>query len=455
MRTTPPRECRDPARAARARPRDATQLPDLLSAQRTAGNRAVAALVAQRTPVTVQRDWTGDRTDEVRAAMTGDDWNRAGGPWFLLNGHNPAGLAGIMRRLGSSDRRRLAAHPVDGTRYDKERLDFALGKGTEAELSAMDAIRNARAGVITWPDCWAALGQLRAADRATLYRAMDRTELRDLLTHAATADQRRQAAFEEEINAVIAPPVKDVLLDFVPDDSELPGPAGTPWPMGKITVLLKGVPVASVPARGGPWKSHKDPNNPGHTADPTKPGTFTLAAGKPIVTSAWMFSQLADGTPIRDTGTDVEFERNGTWVSTSKLAKPIPRHSIMKQSARVLLIRDFRSGVRNLTDTKAKWDAMVAADDFGPLTSTWVLNDFGTEGFVIEGSEGDIIHTTPETDDPNEVLQPGNLEFSHGCVHLRAADRDALIEMGFLRGGVKLKVHPYDPAKLSKWGDPP
>jgi hypothetical protein len=121
----------------------------------------------------------------------------------------------------------------------------------------------------------------------------------------------------------------------------------------------------------------------------------------------------------------------------------------------VLLIRDFRSGVRNLTDTKAKWDAMVAADDFGPLTSTWVLNDFGTEGFVIEGSEGDIIHTTPETDDPNEVLQPGNLEFSHGCVHLRAADRDALIEMGFLRGGVKLKVHPYDPAKLSKWGDPP
>ena len=428
---------------------------DLLSAQRMAGNRAVAQLVAQRSPIIVQRDWTGDRVADVRAAMTGDDWNRSGGPWFLLNGHNPAALANIMRRLGSSDRRRLAAHPADAAKYDKERLDFALGKGTESELSAMDAIRNARAGAMSWPDCWAALGLLKAAERLTLYRAMDRTELRDLLTRATDADQRHQAAFEEEINSVIAPPVKDIVLDFVPDDSELPGPAGTPWPMGKITVLVKGTPIASVPARGGPWKSKADPNNPGHTADPTKPGTFTLAAGKPIVTSAWKFSQLADGTPIRDNGTDVEFERNGKWVSTARLPIPITRTAVMVQSARVSIIRDFRRGALTLTQVKAKWDAMVAANDFGPLTSTWLLNDFGTEGFVIQGSEGDIIHTTPETDDPREVLQPGDLSFSHGCVHLRAADRDALIDMGYLRGGVKFKVHPYDPAKLSRWGDPP
>jgi hypothetical protein len=65
-----------------------------------------------------------------------------------------------------------------------------------------------------------------------LYRGMDNAELRELIHHAHAADERRQAALEEEINQVIAPPVKDVLLNFVPDDRELPGPAGKPWPMG-------------------------------------------------------------------------------------------------------------------------------------------------------------------------------------------------------------------------------
>jgi hypothetical protein len=437
--------------AAAGRRSPLTAQAAVLQVQRRAGNQAVATLL-------IQRSWTGDRVAEVRAAMTGPDWNRADGPWALLNGHNPAALAAIMGRLDGEALRQLRAHPPSAA-YDTERLLFALSsahtRGAAAELGGMDAIRNAHSGAITWAECWIALDKLSHAQRMTLYRGMDRSELRDLINHTHAADERRQAALEAEINDVIAPPVKDVRLDFVPDSSSLPGRAGKPWPMGKITVLVKGKPVTSIPARGGPWKSHADSRNPGHTADPTAAGTFTLEAGRPIVTSAWVFSQLADGTPIRDTGTDIEFESNGRWRSTRTLTKPLTRDDIMRPSAHTDLYRRFKRGELTLAQARKTFTDMVAADDFSPLSPTWLLNDFGTQGFAIKGTPGDIIHTTEITDDPTEALVPGDLAFSHGCVHILASDRDALIEQGFLRGGVKLTVHAYDPAKLPLWGDPP
>jgi hypothetical protein len=183
----------------------------------------------------------------------------------------------------------------------------------------------------------------------------------------------------------------------------LPDDKGKPEPLGKITVLFKGSPVMDVPARGGPWKSYKDKRNPGHTADPTAAGTFTLAGGSAVVTSAWPYSQLANGTPIRDTGTDVEFLRNGKWISVAKLAKPLDRDSIMQISARVELQRQVFSGTVAYADVKKKWDTMKASNDFTPLAPTWQLNDFGKEGFRILGTPGDIVHTTPETDDEARI----------------------------------------------------
>jgi len=401
----------------------------------------------------------GDRAAEVRAQMNGDDWNRSGGPWDLLNGHNPEALIGIFRKLGPKGRAELGAHPVDGGKYDKPRLTFALSHaaagGTAAQLNGMDAIRSALAGKMKWADSWIVLRNVSRSARIALYRGMDPAQLHTLLENVDAAPEPTQPALEAEINEVIAPPVKDILLDFVPDASELPDDKGNPEPLGRITVLLKGKPVMEVPARGGPWKSYADKHNPGHTADPTSAGTFTLAAGKPIVTSSWTFSQLANGTPIRDTGADVEFQRDGKWRSVTKLAKPLQRLSIMKLSARVDLVRQVRRGSLALDPANKQWADMRAKNDFTPLSPTWLLNDFGKEGFVIEGTPGDIIHTTPDTDDEAAtLLKPGNLDFSHGCVHILGPDRQKLIEAGFLRGGVRMTVHAYDPKKLSRWGDP-
>ena len=221
-------------------------------------------------------------------------------------------------------------------------------------------------------------------------------------------------------------------------------------------MLLKGKPVLKVPARGGPWKSYKDKDNPGHTADPTTAGTFTLAPGQAIVGPAWRFSQIANGTPIRDTGRDIEFLRGGKWIPARNLPVKLDRDEIMRESAHTLLWRRFYRNEITRKERRKMWEAMKAADDFGPLSPTWLLNDFGKEGFRILGTAADdIIHTTPETDDEAEnALKPGDLDFSHGCVHILGPDRQRLIEEGFLRGGVKIKVHPYDPKKLSRWGDP-
>jgi hypothetical protein len=424
----------------------------VLQAQRTAGNRAV-------TEVLIQRDWTGDRTAEVRAQMSGADWNRVGGPWSLLNGHNPDALVGIMRRLGSGGRAQLRAHPVDAAKYDKVRLDFALAnagsRATVGELSVLDAIRNAGTGKDSWAKAWAELVRLGHSGRMTLFRAMDKAELKQLLSHEEDADKRFQGPLDEEINSVIAPPVKDISLLFIPDADELPAPHGGVWPMGEITARVKGKVVLQIPARGGPWVSSPDIANPGHTADPTKAGTFTLEQGKPIVTSAWRFSQLANGTPLKDAGDHVEFERDGKWRSMDKLAKPISRLDLRKTSMVMELLRQVRTGAITAADFQAEVSAKQASGDWGDVPDTYQLNDFGTVGFTLSGSGGDIIHTTPISDDPLQSLLPGDLTFSHGCVHILPADRDKLIEAGVLRGGVKITVRPYDPALLAHWAPPP
>ena len=97
---------------------------------------------------------------------------------------------------------------------------------------------------------------------------------------------------------------EDVQLLFIPDEFEdvarwqaaaieavkknpaepyrsLVEPSGT----GRVYVKLKGSIVDMVNARGGPSVTVKDFG--GHTADPTTAGTWTLGAGKSVVTTSW------------------------------------------------------------------------------------------------------------------------------------------------------------------------
>jgi hypothetical protein len=422
----------------------------VLRVQRQIGN-AAATLV-------VQRGWTQEQTDAVTAQMRGEDWNRPGGPWWLLNGHNPEGIVAILRRM-KGDRRRLADHPVDGSKYDKPRLDLAMSVaargGTSAdEVSGMDAIRNVMAGLITFPECWDVLRRLTSPARVSLYRRMSAPELQSLLRHVDQAPTPARLALEHELVPLVGPPLADLLLEFVPDTKGVVE-GGVLQPMGEIRVLLKGTPVKVVPARGGPPESRPDRENPGHTFGPTTPGTFTLGEGGAFETASWKFSQVANGTAVRDTGTDIQVQRGGAWLSVRRLKVPLTRAEVMRRTTAVLAARDRADGVLTAAQADAEIRGAATTGRFRPLPAEWIINDFGKVGFRLQGTAGDIIHATPETDNADTAVTEGDLTLSHGCIHILPDDRKDLIEHGFLRGGVKIRVHPYDPGRLSRWGRPP
>ena len=458
-RTRPP-HTPVPARSLRPSPEPRTTgSPDaahpLLDLQRTAGNRATTALIqraAERHPTerhpTVQRDWTGDRTDEITHLMVdGLDWNRDNGPWWVLNSHNPDALVGILRRMGAANRARLAAHPADPGRFDKPRLDLAFalvkaGSGAQ-QLNGLDAVRDAVAARITFRQCWQVLAKMRAKDRVALLKRITDADRQALLEGVPTLVRPQ---LERDITLAVGPPASEITLHFVPDVSEIPArqaPHG-PQPLGEITVLHKGKPVMSIPARGGPWQSYGDR---GHTADPTAPGTYALGPITAHTTTSWPFSQLANGTPIRPNGTDVEYQRDGRWRSVTTLPKPLDPQEILLTAARVAITAEYRATSDPAVQAALKKEYADTQDPKNtttrPLPTEWILNDFGTANQRVEGSPGVFLHTTDVTDDATAALQPGHLDFSHGCIHVLASDRRKLVSAGFLKQGVKVKVEPY------------
>jgi hypothetical protein len=188
-------------------------------------------------------------------------------------------------------------------------------------------------------------------------------------------------------------------------------PSGT----GRIYVKLKGNIVDVVNARGGPAVSVKDFG--GHTADPTTAGSWTLAAGKSVVTASWDNSQIPWGAEVRKRS-DGDWEFNdpdsGSWkIATgthSQLAKPLD-------------VSAFE------TENKGR--------------NTWRVNDFGEMGWRIQGTDGQFIHTSPSDEQTTLDGASPELSASHGCVHLDPAGRNRLRDRGYLQAGVTFVVRAY------------
>ncbi len=413
----------------------------LLYLQRNAGNAAVAALVTAATGApTLQRKvrpWVTEQVNHVVAGMGEADWSSAQGPWWWLNGYGTQDLIDILTALGPARRKALIAHLAEAEGYDRPRLEGALrsvesGAGVSGKkaLDVVDSIRNAIAGKVTFTDAFAKLGALHGSARLAVLRRIDRGNLRLLLDHIEEAPVIDQPALEGALNDLLAPPASSIKLDFIPDEKETVNSKGNIVPLGVIHVLVKGSEVETIEARGGPWLHVKDR---GHSIDPSKPGSYQLGVGAAVVTSWWEFSQLAYGTPLRevtlkDGSVDVQYEKGGKWHSTLHLAKPLHRDAII--------------------------DAEIQYGRPATVPKEWDLNDFGKEGFHV-GDTDMFIHTTPDTEDEYAGKMPEKLPFSHGCIHIKPSDRGQPIKSGWLRAGVTIKIHAYDPARLSRCGKPP
>lgn len=194
-----------------------------------------------------------------------------------------------------------------------------------------------------------------------------------------------------------------------------------PQGVGKMYVEYKGAIVAVIDVRGGP--PIKLNHGPDHTAAPSTPGEYTLAQGKPHRTDAWYNSQIRWGAEIREHDHEIEFRDPGerTWkIATGKrsdLATPMERD-------------DFLEGGAVVTEWKK--------NEFGPIS--WNLRRKGKKTAM-------YVHTT-EDDEKDTVnnLDP-TLACSHGCLHVKPAQRDLMMQSGYFQKGVKLTIKKY-PAHL-------
>ncbi len=164
IRSQSPSGRHEPARpvVARSPGHGSAERAELGTLQRTAGNRATAALLRggingaaapileplvtaplgptlQRAPI-VQRSWIGDRIGWVRSGTRDGNWETEDPPgaYRVLNGLSMDDMVRVLRVLTPAERAKLAANlDEQGGRSDRSRIHLAI---TNASTSAADPV---------------------------------------------------------------------------------------------------------------------------------------------------------------------------------------------------------------------------------------------------------------------------------------------------------------------------
>lgn len=169
-------------------------------------------------------------------------------------------------------------------------------------------------------------------------------------------------------------------------------------------------------AWGGPAAKGSDPRM---AEEPTWPGTYYIHSIESYRTDTWPMSRIRWGTALQDKAEldDVWYRlRNGAWASVRK-DHGISRTEILRAHQR--------------THGTLKIPATWIFNDFGPLAIRWFRDLNGNRQLDRhESLSGQMFHTTPDNEAEHQRRHPVRLLPSHGCIHLKPADRDELIAMG-------------------------
>lgn len=184
-----------------------------------------------------------------------------------------------------------------------------------------------------------------------------------------------------------------------------------------------------IEAWGGPESGGHDPHmNP----IPTTAGEYRIGAIKAYRTRTWTWSQIPWGTRLRDEPTlnDVFFQKSSIkWISVKTLG--ISRDAIRREY--------FELWGR--LEVPRIW----VFNDFGPLAIRYYRDkNKNRRRDADEPMMGEMIHTTPEDEAATALGRAFSLAESHGCVHIRPADRDKLMNAGVFKVGVPFIVHRYN-----------
>jgi hypothetical protein len=182
----------------------------------------------------------------------------------------------------------------------------------------------------------------------------------------------------------------------------------------------------------------------GHTAGPTPAGNYILGPAEHHTTSGWPLSTIPWGADLRrrDDG-EIEWSKDGeTWRLATGPDGDLTQAGVAFQE---------RSLGRPLTDEELQATSdqyrRILLDPDGNLEAKYHKNDFGEWAWNLNQPAGSrtpyFLHTTPSDEAATASGQPVMLTNSHGCIHITPADRDQMVDQGWLKKGVPFVVQPY------------
>lgn len=201
---------------------------------------------------------------------------------------------------------------------------------------------------------------------------------------------------------------------------------------GQHLLILKseGKIVGKYEAWGGPSTMGTDSRMP---EEPTWPGLYYIDKSHPYHTPTWNLSKIRWGTPLRDMPhlSDVWYEFPSSKWASVKNDIGLSR----------LQIQELHFNLYKQRTVPTTW----IFNDFGPVAIRWFKDLNGNR--KLDGKEtlsGQMFHTTPENEAQHALGMPVNLMPSHGCIHLKPADRNTITGLGGFRRGTPFRVHQYN-----------
>ena len=199
--------------------------------------------------------------------------------------------------------------------------------------------------------------------------------------------------------------------------------------------------VAEAPAWGGVAVERWKPSE-GMRPQETTPGTYVISGHGPYVTKTWKYSRIPWGTPLTvDPSGKYILYKGGTgrnpWL---RLDQQIPGMDAVKLKSEYGELYGRNPGIHD--------------SNGDGIPETWVFNDFGPYAIRYfrdrnrnrkldagENLMGEMIHTTPQNEMQTAQHQPVQLDFSHGCIHVKPVDRDRFLRLRAFTPGYLIVVH--------------
>jgi len=214
--------------------------------------------------------------------------------------------------------------------------------------------------------------------------------------------------------------------------------------VGDRHALLDTFPGNGGPPDGVAWER----GMPGHVAVRTPDGMYGFDRVLEKKSVSWRNSWVADGAELRWTSdkTEVEYkDQDGRWrLLTGEQAEFVVYGAPSKPFVEKNKSKLYKYASQHQEDGSVQVPKPFTVQDAlgpdGELRPIWDKNDFGPKTIRIKDAGGELMsiffHSSP-TDEAPEAF----LDFSHGCIHMKPADLEAM--GGYLTKGSNIKISSF------------